>query len=77
MLRSHTMGGMQAAAAAVRLGLCEGDVAVAMPGGELAIGVGAGFEVTLLGPVAKVAEGIVAAEFLDGVGSPAGPGSLA
>ena len=53
-----------AAAAAVRLGLCDGDVTVAMPGGELAIGVGSGFEVTMLGPVGKVAEGVVAAEAL-------------
>lgn len=53
-----------AAAAAVRLGRCDRDVTVAMPGGELAIGVGAGFEVTMLGPVAKVAEGIVAEELL-------------
>ncbi len=53
-----------AAAAAVRLGRCDPDVAVAMPGGELAIGVGAGFEMTMLGPVAKVAEGIVAEELL-------------
>lgn len=52
------------AAAAVRLGRCDPQVTVAMPGGELAIGVGAGFEVTLVGPVAKVAEGTVAAELL-------------
>ena len=57
-----------AAAAAVRLGACDGDVTVAMPGGELAIGVGPGFELTLLGPVAKVAEGMVAEELLDAVG---------
>ena len=56
-----------AAAAAVRLGHCEGDVTVAMPGGELAIGVGMGFELTLLGPVRKVAEGSVAEELLDAV----------
>lgn len=53
-----------AAAAAVRLGRCEGNVTVAMPGGELAIGVGAGFELTQLGPVAKVAEGLVAEDLL-------------
>ncbi len=57
-----------AAAAAVRLHLCEGNVTVAMPGGELAIGVGAGLALTLLGPVAKVAEGNVAQELLDAVG---------
>ena len=53
-----------AAAAAVRLGRCERDVTVAMPGGELAIDVGAGFELTLLGPVRKVAEGRVSEELL-------------
>ncbi|MFN2323270.1 MAG: diaminopimelate epimerase [Trueperaceae bacterium] len=53
-----------AAAAAVRLGRCEGDVTVAMPGGELAIGVGTGYELTMVGPVGKVAEGSVAEELL-------------
>jgi diaminopimelate epimerase len=53
-----------AAAAAVRLGLCEAEVRVAMPGGELAIGVGAGFELTLLGSVGKVAEGSVAEDLV-------------
>jgi diaminopimelate epimerase len=53
-----------AAAAAVRLGRCDPDVTVAMPGGELAIGVDAAFEVTMLGPVGKVAEGLVADEVL-------------
>ncbi len=57
-----------AAAASVRLGLCDGDVTVAMPGGELAIGVGAEFSVTLLGPVRKVACGNVADELLRDTG---------
>ena len=56
-----------AAAAAVRLGRCDANVTVAMPGGDVAIGVGAGFEVTMLGPVGKVAEGIVAEELLSAV----------
>lgn len=56
-----------AAAASVRLGLCEREVTVVMPGGELAIGVGAGYELTMLGPVRRVAEGIVTEELLDGV----------
>jgi diaminopimelate epimerase len=49
-----------AAAASVRLGLCDGAVTVAMPGGELAITVAADYELTMLGPVRKVAEGKVA-----------------
>jgi diaminopimelate epimerase len=60
-----------AAAAAVRLGRCDPDVTVAMPGGELSIGVGAGFEMTMLGPVRKVAEGRVAEELLRDLGGSA------
>ncbi len=58
-----------AAAASVRLGLCDEEVTVAMPGGELAIGVGAGFELTMLGPVGKVAEGSVSEELLRAAGA--------
>jgi diaminopimelate epimerase len=54
-----------AAAAAVRLGQCDGDVIVSMPGGDLEIGVGRGFELTMLGPVRKVAEGRLADELWD------------
>jgi diaminopimelate epimerase len=57
-----------AAAAAVRLGLCDGAVTVAMPGGELAIGVGADFTLTMLGPVRKVAEGVLSDELLRDAG---------
>lgn len=53
-----------AAAASVRLGLCDGDVKVAMPGGELEITVAADYELTMLGPVRKVAEGTLAEELL-------------
>jgi diaminopimelate epimerase len=53
-----------AAAASVRLGLCEGGVTVAMPGGKLEIGVAADFELTMLGPVEKVASGTLAEELL-------------
>ncbi len=55
-----------AAAASVRLGLCSGDVKVTMPGGELQIGVSPSFELTMLGPADKVAEGTLAAELLSG-----------
>jgi diaminopimelate epimerase len=53
-----------AAAASVRLGLCDGDVRVEMPGGSLDIGVGAGFELTMLGPVERVASGRLSEELL-------------
>jgi diaminopimelate epimerase len=53
-----------AAAACVRLGWCDEEVTVAMPGGELAVGVGADFALTMLGPVRKVAEGTLAEELL-------------
>jgi len=53
-----------AAAASVRLGLCDGAVTVAMPGGELAITVAADYGLTMFGPVRKVAEGAVAEELL-------------
>jgi diaminopimelate epimerase len=53
-----------AAAASVRLGLCEGDVTVAMPGGSLEIEVAADFALTMLGPVEKVASGTLADELL-------------
>ena len=64
-----------AAAACVRLGLCDGDVTVAMPGGELAVGVGADFALTMLGPVRKVAEGTVAGELLRDAGWGAATGN--
>jgi len=52
-----------AAAASVRLGLCDGAVKVAMPGGELQVGVSPAFDLTLLGPVRRVAEGTLADGF--------------
>jgi diaminopimelate epimerase len=35
-----------------------------MPGGDLQIGVSADYALTMLGPVQKVAEGVLAAELL-------------
>jgi len=55
-----------AAAAAVRLGRCASPIVVAMPGGELEIGVGDDYALTMLGPVAKVADGEIAPEVLRG-----------
>lgn len=54
-------------AAAARLGLCDDSVTVAMPGGELQIGVGADYEMTMVGPVRKVADGCLADELFDGL----------
>lgn len=49
-----------AAAAAVRLGRCSSPIVVAMPGGELEIGVADDYALTMLGPVEKVFEGVLA-----------------
>ena len=57
-----------AAAASVRLGLCKGNVTVAMPGGDLEIGVGSDYNLTMLGPVKKVANGVIADELVSGAG---------
>jgi len=46
-----------AAAVAHRLGLCDGDITVRMPGGELKIFIDENFEVCMTGPVAKVWQG--------------------
>jgi diaminopimelate epimerase len=46
-----------AAAAAVRAGLCDPDVTVAMPGGALAVHVGPGFELRQTGPAQQVYAG--------------------
>ena len=61
-----------AAAAAVRRGLCDGAVTVAMPGGELAVGVSPAYDLTLLGPVRHVADGVLGRELLVAVGVEAG-----
>ncbi|MBV9491622.1 MAG: diaminopimelate epimerase [Verrucomicrobia bacterium] len=53
-----------AAAACVRLGLCTTPLRVLMPGGQLAITVDAGFNLTMLGPAEKVAEIELAPAFL-------------
>lgn len=53
-----------AAAAAYRLGLCDADVTVHMPGGELSVSISTDLSVSMTGPVAKVCEGVLAAEFL-------------
>ena len=40
-----------------RLGLCDREITVHMPGGELEITVGDGFSIDMTGPVTRVGEG--------------------
>jgi diaminopimelate epimerase len=54
-----------AAAAARKLGLCDFDMTVQMPGGKLDVTVSDDFEVRMTGPVTKVAEGVVFEEIFD------------
>lgn len=56
-----------AAAVAHRLGLCDRDITVHMPGGRIAIAIGEDYAVTMTGAVTKVCEGVVAGEMLGGV----------
>lgn len=51
-----------AAAVAHRLGWCDRDVTVHMPGGTLRIEIGEDFAIRMTGPVTKVVEGDIAAE---------------
>jgi diaminopimelate epimerase len=48
-----------AAAVAHKLGLCDRDITVEMPGGELQIRLNLGFEATMTGPVTPVAKGTI------------------
>ena len=51
-----------AAAVACRLGLCEPDVIVHMPGGSLRIEFSNGFFATMVGPATKICDGVMAKE---------------
>jgi diaminopimelate epimerase len=51
-----------AAAVAHKLGLCDREITVHMPGGKLAIALSADFHVTMTGPVVKVGAGTVSSE---------------
>jgi diaminopimelate epimerase len=51
-----------AAAVAHKLGLCDPSITVHMPGGQLAIEIGNGFDILMTGPVTKVSEGIIFSE---------------
>ena len=52
-------------AVAYRLGLCDKDITVHMPGGEISLIMDDDFSITMTGPVAKIAEGTLAEELFD------------
>ena len=54
-----------AAAVAHRLGLCDSQVAVQMPGGEIDISIHDDYTVTMTGPVTRVCKGILSGELFD------------
>ena len=54
-----------AAAVARRLGLCDSNITVHMPGGNLGITISDDFSITMTGPVVKVAEGVISREICD------------
>ena len=54
-----------AAAVAHKLGLCDRDITVHMPGGNLGIRIGDGFTTTMTGPVTKICDGVMAKEMFE------------
>ena len=53
------------AATAYRLGLCDSNITVHMPGGEIEIVISNDFSVRMTGAVTKVAEGVISPEIFD------------
>ncbi len=51
-----------AAAVAHRLGLCDRDISVHMPGGKIEIKIGDGYSIEMTGSVTKVSDGVMARE---------------
>jgi diaminopimelate epimerase len=51
-----------AAAVAHKLGLCDRDISVHMPGGVIAIEIGEDFTICMTGPVTKVCDGVISKE---------------
>ena len=51
-----------AAAVAHRLGLCDRDISVHMPGGKIEIKIGDGYAIEMTGSVTKVSDGVMAKE---------------
>jgi diaminopimelate epimerase len=54
-----------AAAVAHKLGFCEPDIMVHMPGGRLHIRFNNGFSATMTGPATKICEGVMANEMFN------------
>jgi len=54
-----------AAAVAHKLGLCDRDITVHMPGGQLHITIQDNFFITMTGPVTKVSEGVISDEIFE------------
>jgi diaminopimelate epimerase len=54
-----------AAAVAYRLGFCDSEIAVHMPGGIIDITVSDDFSISMIGPVTKIAEGSLFSEMFD------------
>ncbi len=54
-----------AAAVARKLGLCDSQITVNMPGGEISISVSENFDVVMVGPVTRIAEGQLSDEMFD------------
>jgi len=54
-----------AAAVARRLGLCDSDITVHMPGGQIKIQVNEDFAATMTGPVTKICDGNIADEMFE------------
>jgi diaminopimelate epimerase len=54
-----------AAAVAYRLGFCDSEVTVLMPGGQIEIAVAPDYSIQMSGPVAKIAEGTIATEIFE------------
>ena len=54
-----------AAAVAFKLGLCDGNITVHMPGGEIHIEISNDFEISMTGSVTRVAEGVIDPEMFE------------
>jgi len=56
-----------AAAVAHKLGLCDREISVHMPGGVIAIEIGGDFAIRMTGPVTKVSDGVIAKDIFSAI----------